>query len=123
MESWVSLRGTRTYDRVEIVGGKLGNDVSDGSIGGAGFLQRGIEKQKFIGSEKAFGLDDGNDGLVDSGEAAIPVALFVMEGLRERLETSHAGHFLDAVNEESGARAAQDEHQRSVRGREAEVDS
>src|SRR5438105_83038 len=120
MESWASLGKTRTDDGVEIVGGKLGNDVSDG---GVGFLQGGLEKEEFVGSDKACGHNDGNDGLVDGGESAIPIPLFVIEGLRKRLEPSHAGHFLDAVDEESGTRTAQDEHQRGVRCREAEVDS
>src|SRR4029077_15920065 len=119
MGSLVSLWETRTDDGVEIVGGKLGNDVGDC---GVGFLLGGIEKQEFIGSEKTFGLDDGNYGLIDGGEAAIPVALFVMEGLRKRLQASHAGHFLDAVDQESGSRAAQDKDQRGGRRRETEMD-
>ncbi len=72
---------------------------------GSAWQQRRIQQQEFVGREKAFGLDDGDDGLIEGGEAAVPEALFVAEGLGERLKARHGGHFFDAVDEQRGAGA------------------
>ena len=84
-------------------------------------LLRGIQQEEFVGRQEAFGLDDGDHGLIDGGEAAVPVALVVAEGLGQRLEARHGGHFLDAVDEKSGARAAQDENESGGRRRQTEM--
>jgi hypothetical protein len=83
---------------------------------------RGVQEQEFVWVEEAFGPDHRDYVLVDGGQAAIPVALFVAKRLRKGLEAGHAGHFLDTVYQESGARPTQDEDQRGVRRREAEVE-
>src|SRR5216684_617040 len=83
--------------------------------------QRSVEREKFVGGEESFGLDDRDDGLVESGEAAIPVALFMAKRHGQSLQAAHGGHFLDAVDEQGGASATQHKDQRRGGRMQAEV--
>src|SRR5256885_11948031 len=47
-------------------------------------------------------------------------SLFVTKGLRQRLEAAHAGHFLDTVDQQSGARVSQHKNERGRGGRRSE---
>jgi len=83
--------------------------------------ERGVQEEKLVGSQKAVGLDYGHDGLVESCESAIPIALFVAIRERQRLQAAHAGHFLDAVDQQRRTGASQHENECGRRGRQAEV--
>jgi hypothetical protein len=83
--------------------------------------QRGIQTEHFFRGQEAFGLDDGDNGLIERRETPIPKAFFVTEGKRKRLKASHGGHFLDAIDEESRSGATQNENERGRRGRQTEM--
>src|SRR4029077_4836937 len=74
-----------------------------------------------LGSQKAVRLHDRQDGLVERSETAIPAAVLVAKGQRERLQAGHAGHFLDAVDQQGGARTPQHENESGWRRRQAKV--
>ncbi len=75
-----------------------------------------------MGSQETFGVHDGHYGLIEGREAAIPLALFRGERERERLQLRHAGHFLDAIDQQRGARLTQDKNQGAGCERQTEMD-
>src|SRR5271156_2866927 len=80
-----------------------------------------IEAREFFGREKSVRLDDRDHAVFDVDKAAIPLALFALKSLRERVDARDVRHSFDGVQESRGANWAQDQDWRGARDAQAEM--
>src|SRR6266404_4960972 len=100
--------------------------VCSGVFGGKGARVGGklrcFEKSQFFERKKSFGIDDGNNCLIECGKPTVPAALFALKCERQGLEASHGGHFVNAIDEQSCAGATEKENERRRLRLQAEMD-
>src|SRR5882672_6337425 len=80
-----------------------------------------FELPQFLGSQKSQGIGNGQYLAVQNRQAAIPGAFFSAEGLGQRQERTHLGHFFNSVHQYGNGRTAQDQHRGWPRQRQVEM--